>query len=244
MIIGILYCGYNQLNNIKNTLCFWNNLKLDNVSFIVCTVSVPFLEYKDIKVDEDGTLSFIQSLEKDNIKNCIFEPRFVKERIARNHAMEFLSKYDIDYLWQVDSDEYYTKENVCNIISYILETQKPSYSVNFKNYILDGKHYLDDFCVSKINKAKEDRLLSFFDDNQIIHLNYGLTKPTPIPKEVALVKHLTWLHENGKQKVEYQLKHFGDCSYRWNSDKNELEIDLDYYKRHGYKVPNILKDGD
>lgn len=242
MNIGILYCGFNQIDNVKNTLPFWNELSIEGVNFIVCTVSVPFLEYRQIKFDEDDTINFIKSTNKRNIKHSIFEPRFVKETVARNTAMHELVKYNIDYLWQVDSDEYYTLENVISILKHIEQSNNFCFSVNFKNYIFDGNHYLDDFCVPKINKVKDQKLLTFFDDNQIVYQSFGLVRPTPIPKQVALIKHLTWLHKNGKQKVEYQLKHFGDCSYRWNEKDQKLEIDLDYYKRHGYTIPNILKE--
>lgn len=242
MKIGVLYCGYNQYNNIKNTLNFWNDIKIDGVTFIVCTVSVPFLEYKDMNVTEDGSIDFIKSITKNNIKNCIFEPRFVKERIARTLAMDFLIKHNIDILWQVDSDEYYTLENVTNIVNHLKSTNSFCYSVNFKNYIFDGNHYLDDFCPPKINRVTNEPVLSFFDDNQIIYQRYGIVRPDPIPREVAFVKHLTWLHENGKLKVEYQLKHLKECSYRWNDSENKLELNLDYYKKYNRKLPNIIKE--
>ena len=242
MKIGIIYCGYNQLDNIKNTLTFWNNLKIDNVNFIVSVISVPFLEYKDIDVTLDNSEQFINNLEKNNIKTILLEPKFVKERVARTNCMESLINENLDFLWQVDSDEYYTKENVENILNHLKVTNDFEYSVNFKNYIFDGNHYLDDFCVPKINRVSGHKILSFADDNQVVYRDFGMIRSIPIPKDIALVKHLTWLHKNGKQKVEYQLKHFGDCSYRWNNITEELELDLDYYKRHGYRIPNILKE--
>ncbi|MEY4573285.1 MAG: hypothetical protein RLZ10_2569 [Bacteroidota bacterium] len=242
MNIGILYCGYNQLNNVKNTLNFWNDLKIEGINFVVSVVSVPFLEYKDIKIFEDGTIDYIKNLKHDNVKNIMTEPKFVKERVARSLCMDFLLKNNLDILWQVDSDEYYNESNVKNIINFLKNNNGYTYSINFKNYIFDGKHYLDDFCVPKINYCKNLNILSFFDDNQVVYEKFGIVKPVPIPKEIALIKHLTWLNENGKSKVEYQLRHFGACSYKWNESKQQLELDFDYYRRHGYKVPTILKE--
>lgn len=242
MNIGILYCGYNQIKNIEKTLTFWNDIKLDGVNFTVCVISVPFIEYKEIHFEKDGSVEFIKSLPKNNIQECIFKPEFITEKMARGIATKSLTKNDIDFLWMADTDEYYTLDDVKKIINYLKNSNYPCHSINFKNYIFDGKHYLDDFCAPRINYIKQQKVLSFYDDNQIIYEKYGVVKPKPIPKEVAWIKHLTWLHENGKQKVEFQLKHYGDCSYRWNEDKKQLELDLDFYKRHGYVTPNIIKE--
>lgn len=242
--IAVIYCGYNQLDNVRSTLTFWNNLKLHNANFTVNVISVPFLEYKNIPVVLDGTEEFITSLKKSNIDKVLLEPKYVIEAVARTKCLESFDTKDIDFFWQVDSDEYYTESDVVNILNYLQSTPHVSYALNFKNYIFDGKHYLDDCLGTKINRVRGYKLASFVDDTQISYLGIGLVKPHTIPKDVAWIKHITWLHKDGKQKVEYQLKHFGDCSYRWNSDKNELEIDFDYYRRYGYTVPNVLKDNE
>lgn len=242
MNIGILYCGYNQLDNIQQTLDFWNNLKIPGYNFIVGVVSVPFEEYKDIEHHVDNSIDYINKTVKNNLREIITEPKFIKEKTARTICFERLSKYGIDLLWQVDSDEFYTLDNIKSILSFIEKDNSIVFSINFKNYIFDGKHYLDDFCPPKINKLTGLNILGFVDDNQVFYKNYGVLPSKPIPKDIAFVKHLTWMNKDGKKKVEYQLKHFGDCSYKWNSEKCELEIDLSYYVRHGYKVPNVIKE--
>ena len=242
MKLGVIYCGYNQLSNIGNTLSFWNDLSIEGVDIDVSVVSVPFEEYLDIDHVEDGSTDYLKAIEKNNIKNIIFDPKYVPESKARGKSLEFLSGFNPDYIWQVDSDEYYTKDNVLNILSFLEKDKNLSYSVNFKNYIFDGNHYLDTFCVPKINRVTRTSLLGFVDDNRVFYKDVGVIEATPIPKEVAWVKHMTWLHEYGKDKVAYQLKHFGDCSYKWNESLSQLEIDLDYYARHGYQVPTVIRE--
>ena len=243
MKVGVIYCGYNQLDNIKESLCFWNDLQIDGIEFSLAVVSVPFIEYRDMLVEEDSSVEFIKSLNDKNIKYKIFDPKFVKEGIARSLGLKQLLSLGVDIVWQVDSDEFYTVEDVKNICEFIKGNDHPTYSINFKNYILDGKHYLDKYCTVRIYKNYErDRFLGFIDDCTMMYENKRLVQPLEIPKNLAWIKHMTWLHTNGKQKVEYQLRHFGACSYRWNDEKSELEIDFDYYRRHGYQVPTILKD--
>lgn len=249
MKIGVIYCGYNQLDNVKETLSFWNNIKIDGIEIVVCTISVPFLEYKDIPIEEDGTIEWIKALEKNNIKESIFEPVYIQEPLVRTIALRsILKEKDVDIIWQVDSDEFYTVNDVKNILQYLNENYSLGYSINFKNYIFDSSHYLDKFCIPRINRFPY-KLYGFISDNHVAYVsdngsimacNGDFLKE--IPKNIAWVKHITWTHKNGENKVKYQLKHFGDCSYRWNSEKKELELNYDYYIRNGYEIPIILKD--
>lgn len=242
MKIGIIYCGYNQRFNIEKTLSFWNDLVIPRVEFIVSVVSVPFVEYRDIHQVEDGSRDYINGLTRKNIKNVNFEPRYVNEITARGVSLNFLSTQNVEFIWQVDSDEYYTKDNVNAIINVLRTSKDLCYSINFKNYIFDGKHYVDNFCVRRINRVVDSPMLAFLDDNTIFYESHGVPPTTPIPKSISWVKHMTWLHEHGKQKVEYQMKHFGECGFSWNEEKNQLEINLDYYRRRGCPPPKIQID--
>ena len=63
-----------------------------------------------------------------------------------------------------------------------------------------------------------------------------------IPKEVAFVRHLTWLHGGGEKKVAYQKKRFGDCSFRFNTERGELEFDPEYFEKYKEAIPQLFKD--
>jgi hypothetical protein len=246
MKYGIIYTGFNNFNLTKESIKPWILLKNQYPNnFFISAVSVPFLEYKEQNITPDSTTEFLKFLADMNLINSCFDsPKYIRENEARNLALFDLLKYNIDYIFLVDSDEIYTIENIKNIIQFVTNNDFDLYKISFKNYIFDGKTYLDDFCPPRIYKANiHNGINQFYWDNEIIY-NNGITDKQlnyiEIPKEVAFIKHVTWLHENGKQKVEYHLKHFGGCSYRWNENKLELEIDFEYYDRMGYKRPKIF----
>ena len=53
---------------------------------------------------------------------------------------------------------------------------------------------------------------------------------------------MTWLHNNSKDKYFYHMKHFGECSYLWNEEKQEVEINYDYYRKYNKNVPIIYEN--
>jgi len=65
-----------------------------------------------------------------------------------------------------------------------------------------------------------------------------------IPRNIAHIKHMTWLHSNGKAKVEYQKKRWGEegCSYSWNYEKNILEFNEAFYAKNNLALPNLIKE--
>lgn len=248
MRIGVIYTGFNNFKYAKQSILPWINLKyMYPENFFISAVSVPFLEYKDANIDPDKTTNFLNMLaEAEFINSCFSEPKFIKENEARNLALFDLLRRGIDYIMIVDSDELYTMQEIMKVINFVKTYRFDGYKINFKNYIFDGKSYLEGFCPPRIYKNNiYGGINSFYWDNEIIYNNGKTDKNInfiDIPKEIVFVKHMTWLNENGKSKVEYHKKHFGGCSYLWNEDKNTLEIDLPYYDRMGYKRPVIYKE--
>ena len=58
--------------------------------------------------------------------------------------MFYLKKYDLDYIWLVDSDEFYTDEDINNIEKYVESSNKNLFKISLKNHVLDFKHYLEE----------------------------------------------------------------------------------------------------
>ena len=249
MKIGIIYCGYNNIKYAQESTKVLIELKSDDVIQQICAVSLPFLEYFDINKEEDETTNFLlESYKSNKIDNIFTSPRFIKEHLARDLCLQYLKIMDMDVIWLVDADEFYTKEEVSNIINYINENSSAWYKINFKNYIFDGKQWIDGFCPPRIFRTKfEDYTIKeFYWDNDIIYENqagkrfsHNALLNSEIPKEIAHVKHLTWLHDNGKYKYEYQMKHFGSCGYKWNYRSNKLEFNEEHYLKNNIKLPII-----
>lgn len=247
MKFGIIYCGYNNLELTKQSLPVWIEASKER-DIKIAAVSVPFAEYKQITNFNDGTTQYIKQLDKQGLIDVCFDnPTFIKEADARNLCLFYLLSKEMDYIFIVDSDELYTKQQIFNILNYVEENKQiDCFEINLKNYIFDGKSWIDGFHPFRIFKTKcYGGLRNFFYDNDVVY-NDGVihkqTKTALIPKEVAHIKHITWLNKDGKQKVQYHLKHFGDCSYKWNEQLQTLEIDFDYYKRHNYQIPIIFRE--
>ena len=248
MKLGVIYLGFNNFKYVKESILPWVTLKyIYPEMFIINAVSVPFLEYKEENIKEDETTEFLKVLSEANfINKCFDNPKYIKENEARNLALFDLLKKDVDYIMLVDSDEIYTLNEIENIFNFIKNNDADAYKINLKNYIFDGKSYLDEFCPPRIFKTKiNGGLNSFYWDNEVIYNNNKTDKHInfiTIPKEIAFVRHMTWLHENGEEKVKYHKKHFGGCSYIWDEKRKELSLDIDYYDRMGYKRPIIHKE--
>jgi len=250
---GIIYCGYNTEDYTLDSIRPF----LQDQNCVVSAVSVPFAEYKNIDSFEDGTTDILRELvSSGELKYLVDSPKFISEADARNLALDNLKKYDLDYIWLVDSDEFYTKRDIEEIQKYVESSSKNLFKISLRNYVFDTDHYLEEpFCPPRIFKTKivipelENfiELDKFYWDNDICYIfdnkyiKYDdVENLTVIPESVAIIKHFTWLNDKiGKRKVEYQHKHFGHCGYRWNSEKESLEFDLDFHKANNLEIPIV-----
>jgi len=254
MKIGIIYCAYNCKNYIEKSLYPFIYAKDENLISQICSVSIPFLEYFEINKQNDGTTEILLDLYNKNRINQIFtNPSYIQEHKARDLCLQYLKIMNCDLIWMVDGDEFYSVEDIKNIINFVNNNSNYYwYSINFKNYIFDAKQWIDGFCPPRIFKTKFDSKVidSFFWDNDIAYrennqlISYKDLISLEIPKNISHIKHMTWLHENGKEKYEYQIKHFGHCGYKWDYELNKLQIDQDFFLRTNQKMPTILKDND
>lgn len=255
MKIGVLGCGFNCIEDIENRLSPWFEVaKQEEIVFSF--VSCMFKEYEDLSIviDNSETIKYFQNLQNNNqIKYFNSSNKPLVESEARNLALFPLLEENVDCVWLLDlSDEYYSRDEIQSIIKYISNDKFIAwYKINFKNYILDGKQWIDDFCPPRIFfNSRGLKISKFYWDNDIIYtngkenFNYTGLVYKNIPKHIAHVRHMTWLHSNGKIKVEYQNKHFGHCSYKWNEEKNELEIDKNFFIINNIPQPIIHRDND
>ena len=249
MKYGIIYCGYNTEEYVVDSITPF--LERDN--FVVSAVSVPFAEYKEVDDLEDSTTDILRELvTQRKLRYLVDQPRFVQEHEARNHALAHLSKYNVDYIWLVDSDEIYTPDQIDKICEHVEATQGNFFKLSLKNFVFDKSHYLKEpFCPPRIFKTQAQNLplCGFYWDNDIAYLEAlsgnlisyeGINGIETIPPEVAFIDHYSWLNnEIGKRKVAYQLKHFGHCSYKWNEKKECLEFDENFYKKNKQEIPIV-----
>jgi len=238
MKIGILAAMYNCAKDVDAILA---PFKKD--IFVTAACDIQFDKF-DTLPDEDTLIKLYETPEVQYIATSVVP---LPESAARDIALKYLLSRDVDYVWLVDGDEFYTDGEVNAICEVLrLASHGPYYSINFKNYVFDGKSWLSGFCPPRIFSNRiHGGISSFYWDNDISYndgTDYKVIPHVKIPESVANVRHMTWLHSNGKEKVAYQLKHFGECSYSWNSLLGELEFDEDFYLRHKLKKPTLRHD--
>jgi len=245
---GIIYCGYNTEDYVLRSIEPF--LNTDNC--IVSAVSVPFKEYKGIDTFHDKTTDLLRDLVSEKkLKHLVDAPQYVTEAEARNFALFYLKKYNVDYIWLVDSDEFYSEEDISNIQNYIEESNKNLFKISLKNHVFDLDHYIEEpFCPPRIFKREIEgdfKLATFYWDNDICYGHEGkllrysdIEELEVIPQEVAHIPHYTWLNDTiGKRKVVYQHKHFGHCGYKWSEEKKSLEFDEEFHQKHNIPIPTV-----
>jgi hypothetical protein len=252
---GIIYCGFNTEDYILKSI----EPFLNRENYFVSAVSVPFKEYKDIDELEDNSTNILRELvNQGRLQYLVDEPKYILELEARNLALENLVKHNVDYIWLVDSDEFYTEKDIQKIEDYVESSNKNLFKISLKNHVFDKEHYIEEpFQPPRIFKCKIDIanslypfiLNQFYWDNDICYSCFGnlvrydkIEELTIIPEEIAFVSHFTWLNDKiGKRKVAYQHKHFGHCGYRWNKDSETLEFDEDFHRINNIPIPKIKK---
>lgn len=251
MKIGVIYCAYNMEEYISESISSWLELRRER-DIVIAAVCVPFLEYKNFNIQEDSTVSI---LKQKNIDYVITEPKWVKEHEIRNIALQKLKEHDCDIYILWDADEIATKEELEKILDYSEKSESIWLAIPYKNYVFNKKTYIKEpFYGTKIYKKENSQFLlnSVFWDTEVTYLNKVTNRALSfkaingdyIPKEIAWIKHYTWLdNEKSRRKVDYQLAHFnGICSYTYKN--GPLEFDMSYYDRFGYRRPETQTENE
>lgn len=255
MKFGIIFSAYNTIDYVAHSLAAWmmaRQKKLNGHEFYICAVNVKFAQFENDK--EDGTREILQYyLDSGLIDNLITGPDNIPETTARSMALQDCIKKKCDYIWQYDSDEFISKEQIANIIEFVEENKFIDwFRLSYRNYVFDDKSFLEEpFTPPRIHKTKTtmDAFVAerFWDDNNIEFGGKDWTMKDIelpgiiVPKSVAWIKHLTWLNnERSRKKVEYQMQRWGHCSFKWT--ESGLAFDEEYFKKIGQSIPKLLRE--
>lgn len=256
MRIGVLGCFYGCALALPQILAPWLAMKEKSKGsaqeFLIAAVHSQFKEYADMGVpntDEATKLALeAYAAQAEPWLDFFYHSEVpLPEHEVRTIPLKFLLSKDVDLVWLLDGDEFYTEEEIKKIIAHVsFFGMFDYYRIFLKTYIFDGKVWMDGFAPPRIFSVKKHGgALEFYWDNNI-RFKDGTDHSTAtehlIPKEVAFVKHLTWLHAGGERKVAYQKQRFGDCSFRFNKEKGELEFDPEYYAKYQEQMPQLFKD--
>lgn len=263
MRIGIIYVAHQMAEYVPMSLGPWiaaRTQHLDDHEFVIAAVSVPFAGFPQDK-ELDGTVGLLKNhLDANEIDHLITGNEPMVETQARGAALTYLKSQDVDIVWQVDSDESYTEQNIYRIARFVdKEPYIPSFRLCLKNYVFDDKTYLvDPFTPMRIHRIKVGSLeaMTFWADNNVMYGMPGLSynrrddelAVMTVPQGAAWIRHITWLSDlRSKRKIEYHENHFTSrptgvrSSYRWDEDKG-LVFNEAYYAYVGQQPPKVLRD--
>jgi len=236
---GVIFTGFGTKEYIHQSLAPWVALRREahenGDHLYICAVSVKFAGFEG---EDDGTREILREyLARGEIDHLIDGPDNISERVARGMAMRHLLDNGVTYIWQVDSDEPYTQDEIVRIKTHV--ESHPWiiwWRLCLKNYVFDDKTYLaDPFTPPRIHQVRSGsyKVHSFSGDNDI---QYGGTITRDIipqdrfasgtvPPTVAWIRHESWPNSlRSKKKIEYQTKGRGwaQCQFAWDDSKGGL----------------------
>tara|TARA_B100000953_G_C17971060_1_gene406126 strand:+ start:153 stop:917 length:765 start_codon:yes stop_codon:yes gene_type:complete len=252
MKIGLLCNFYGFPQYTDKVLAAWKNIP--EVS-VVAVSSFKYQGYADCGWDIDDTETPVQLLtDHREFVDYMSIGKDGNDSFARNPALLNILNHDIDFVWLLDQDEIYSEEDIRKTINYIDDNtpKVPTYQINFKNFIFSENQYMEDFKAPRIfgvNVGGRKTLNHFYYENDVnylidgVEVDYIKMPIANIPRDICFPDHYSWIGspEFLKAKIRYQRKRFnGHCSYKWNSEKNALEINEDFYKEQNRPPPVII----
>lgn len=244
MKIGVILSAYNSENYIDECLTPWFNLKESYDITIGCNSGM-FKEYADFGFTPKNkpTLHKLVNYDLDFLIST-GPNSLIDETSSRNTILHTL-KNTCDIIWILDSDEFYSEKEIINIINYVDSTPEYDwYSVNFKNHVFTKNLFIDGFNPPRIFRTdRYGGINEFYFDNHITYNDgddFENKNRNMIPRNVAWVKHMTWLNEDSrsKEKIDYQNQRFlNGCSYEWDYEKNSLKFSDEFYKKINLEKP-------
>ena len=264
--LGIIYTSYGMPEYIVKSLLPWIKARRE-YDIKIAGLNAQFKEYHEMGIVDNDTDSeyklmiaynknLIDHLEIQRIDEGMDNVKYETETQIRNRGLQFLLKQDCTHILIWDGDEVISEEEIDNLFKYLDKEENqftPIYKIEYKNLINDENHYIRGFNPKRIWKVDlgEWKLSQVIYDNDFSYI-YKLTgEPASdsnfainqIPTNIINPLHYSWLNnERSKNKINYQLKRWGICSYKWNSQDNKVEFDYDFYRKNGLDLPVIYKD--
>ncbi len=257
MRIGVIFCIYGCEDYVDRCLAPWFNLSSE-FDFIFTLTSGRFKDYADLDIPDRNKPTLKKLIEWEfDYMSITSGNKILDEDTSRNRCLEFLKPYQCDLIWLVDGDEFYTEQQIKDIVLYVKSTpEEEAYSIWLKNYALRNPLFINflrptlyrNRIYGGIDKFYFD---SFFFYSDGIHEINDVTLH-PIPKKIAFIEHNSWLPIEGSfDKIKYQKNRYcgshgqvpidARCSYEVSEDGKSLIFNRSFYSYYGEQIP-ILKE--
>ena len=259
MKIGITCIGYESKDLLEKCFVPWNQIKADKTlipeveSVRICfahgcfeeTHKLGFPIYSTDKTHELAKEMYDKSL----IDDLIIYDTPQKEYVMWTNNLLKLKESGIDLLIMVNIDEIWEPEEIKKLIKYVKNNELVDYfKINFKNYCIDYKTWVDDFIVPRVWFVNKNKGLKRFYQDELVEYEDGTRDVNrshmTVPKHLIFPKHYSWVGTSDylKRKLEFQRLRFGICSYSWDQVNDKLQLNDEFYNKFGVPKPSLNKD--
>lgn len=251
--IGVLFASYNCADHIDRCFQPWLNLR-EELNLVLASTNGRY-DLSDLKFDYKGNDSLIKLLGKNLdflVHSTSVNHRWSEEQ-SRTYMLNYMLDRKVDLIFVIDADEFYTEEQIRNILKYIQENPNyDAYNVQFKNYVIKLPYWIEGFNKSVIywcDRHSGIKCFNFdceiaYNDGTIIQKN---TNVNIIPKNIAFVEHYSWLENDPRTKektVLQNVKYFGEenlkCSFCYD-ENNNLIVNENFYRKRIGLLPTFHK---
>jgi hypothetical protein len=249
MRIGISAIGYECAEHMDEVLAPWLNLKKHQVVLSIAHGIFPETSALGLPaISQDGTMEKLEKLSQKHSISITETP--TPEKDLRNMTLPPILGSNVDVVWLLDlQDELYTEKNINDILEFVRVTPECDwFKINFKNYVFNDSTYVDDFVAPRIwRNDRNGGVAGFYYDNEMVFGDGRAQDCCPnvmVPREVAFPMHLSWVGSEAylKRKIAFQINHYGNCSYAWDKETNQLVFNRDYYRKFNKQIPTLFKD--
>jgi len=237
MKIGIQILAYNCKEAFPRLIEPWAKLK-EEFNFKFWVNSRQFRIYEEMGSEDVNaeTLEMLRTDYSQLIDHLSVPEKTLSDHETRSLSLEYFEKEEVDLIWILDADEFYTEEEIRNAIKYVQENpQYDWYSICFKNYIGDANKW-EDFIPLRIFWTKRHGgIKAHYYDVHFSYNNGTEYREHPnqtIPREMVFPDHYTWTNSQNttgpphiKEKIEYQKIYYsGECGYRWDETRETIKL--------------------
>jgi hypothetical protein len=212
-------------------------------------------DLSDLKFDYKGNDSVIKLLGKNLdflVHSTSINHRWSEEQ-SRTYMLNYMLDRKVDLIFVIDADEFYTEEQIRNILKYVQENRNyDAYNVQFKNYVIKLPYWIEGFNKSVIYWCDRHGGIKCFNFDCEIAYNDGTiiqrnTNISVIPKNLAFVEHYSWLENDPRtkektvlQNVKYAGEENSKCSFCYD-DNHNLIVNENFYKKRVGLLPTFHK---
>ena len=240
MKIGIQLIAYNSAEVLEELISPWLRLK-DKYDLKVWVGSGQFNTYNQMGCENlnGPTIKLLEEMIKEGKIDYLFQPdpeNLLDDHETRDKCIPWMEEQDIDLMIQVDSDEFYTEQEVENLITFIEENPQPSvYNVVFDNVVGDSREDWVRFAAGWIKRHGGIKNYYFDCHFSFSEGEYRDAPNITVPKTLVHPTHSTWTHNKNttgpshiQEKIDYQNRVYGGdvgvtrCEMIW--DKKEQRI--------------------